>query len=176
MALVRLAGCGLTRGKFLFLRRRSRARRAPFLHAMSATACARATPSCGNAAIRTSATRMAGADRSPGRVLRKMRFPGELVTPSAGLPRRLPRACRPRAFPSRRLAGSARSGGRRLLRLLSQIAEPHALRQSGAGLSVVRSNHRVIVRQAPFLPVFLRAQIEGTAKMTLQRLESFTVF
>ena len=51
---------------------------------------------------------------------------------------------------------------------LAAGAEAHLLGEIRAGARVARRNHRIVVRQTPLFPVFLRGQIVVGPQMTLQ--------
>src|SRR5690242_4274114 len=55
------------------------------------------------------------------------------------------------------------------------LPKAHALGEVGARCRVVRSDHRIIVRQAPFLAIFLGREIVMRAQVPLQRFELLTV-
>jgi len=59
--------------------------------------------------------------------------------------------------------------------LSSALAEAHTLGEIGPRGSIVRSDHWIVVRKAPFLPVLLGRKLVMRPQVPLQRFEFFTV-
>ncbi len=64
----------------------------------------------------------------------------------------------------------------RLLAAPALLTQPHLLGQGRTRLCISRSDHRIVRRKAPLLPIFFRGEIVLSAKVPLERLELPAVF